>query len=423
MFEVYIHVPFCMRRCGYCDFNTYTAVDLGAGASRGNYANMVIREMALVRQWQLDHGIEEPPASTVFFGGGTPTILSADDLVAMLDAIRETWGIEPDAEITTEANPDTVNEYYINRLAEGGFARISFGMQSAVPHVLRTLDRTHTPANVAAGVKAANKAGLRSSVDLIYGAPGESLDDWRTSVRTAIDLGANHISAYALTVEPTTKMGRQIAAGTLPKPDDDDEAAKYEIADDLFTAAGLEWYEVSNWARPGYESRHNLGYWRNVDWAGLGPGAHSHYNHVANTTVGNADDPVAGPATDSAAVHGLRSWDIAHPRLWGTAINEGRIPWGGSETITPGENLEELIMLGLRLREGLDLNRINQSVDESEAGGGTAPFRHIDPAELRPMVDDGLIVIDPATERVVPTRKGRLLNDAVIERFFDLAGV
>lgn len=415
-YEIYIHVPFCMRRCGYCDFNTYTAVDLGAGASRGNYANMVIREMELTRQWQLGHGIEEPAAGTVFFGGGTPTILSADDLVAMLDAIRKTWGIASDAEITTEANPDTVNEYYINRLAEGGFTRISFGMQSAVPHVLRTLDRTHTPANVASGVEAANKAGLRSSVDLIYGAPGESLDDWRTSVRTAIDLGVNHISAYALTVEPTTKMDRQIAAGTLPKPDDDDEAAKYEIADDLFTTAGLEWYEVSNWARPGYESRHNLGYWRNVDWAGLGPGAHSHYNHVVN---GGTDSTTA----DSHETHGLRSWDIAHPRLWGTAINEGRIPWGGSEAITPGENLEELIMLGLRLREGLDLNRINQAVAASASNGETAPFRHIEPAELQPMVDDGLIVIDPVTGRIVPTRTGRLLNDAVIERFFDLAGV
>ena len=293
MFEVYIHVPFCLRRCGYCDFNTYTATDLGAGASRGNYANMVIREMKLTKQWQLDHGIEEPPVSTVFFGGGTPTILAARDLVAMLDAVRKIWSIAPDAEITTEANPDTVNEYYINELAAGGFTRVSFGMQSAVPHVLKTLDRTHTPANVAVGVNAANKAGLRSSVDLIYGAPGESLDDWRTSVTTAIDLGVNHISAYALTVEPTTKMGRQIAAGTLPKPNDDDEAAKYEIADDLFAAAGLEWYEVSNWARPGYESQHNLGYWRNVDWAGLGPGAHSHYNAVTEADHPQSASPTA----------------------------------------------------------------------------------------------------------------------------------
>lgn len=399
MFEVYIHVPFCLRRCGYCDFNTYTATDLGAGASRGNYANMVIREMALTKQWQIEHGVEEPPVSTVFFGGGTPTILAAGDLVAMLKAIRETWGIAPNAEITTEANPDTVNEYYIHELAEGGFTRISFGMQSAVPHVLKTLDRTHTPANVAAGVVAANKAGLRSSVDLIYGAPGESLDDWRTSVRTAIDLGVNHISAYALTVESTTKMGRQIAAGTLPKPNDDDEAAKYEIVDDLLTQAGLEWYEVSNWARPGYESRHNLGYWRNVDWAGLGPGAHSHYGTVSETG------------------HGLRSWDIAHPRLWGTAINEHRIPWADSEEITAEENLEELIMLGLRLREGLDLGRINRAV----AANANTSWHTIAVDRLQPMIDEGLITV--IGNRVVPTRRGRLLNDSVIERFFDLAGI
>lgn len=390
-YEIYIHVPFCLRRCGYCDFNTYTATDLGAGASRGHYAQMVIREMALIRQWQCDHGIEEPAASTVFFGGGTPTVLAAADLVAMVDAIRAIWGLTPDAEITTEANPDTVDEAYIAELADGGFTRISFGMQSAVPHVLATLDRTHTPSNVAAGVDAATMAGLRSSVDLIYGAPGESLEDWRTSVEAALDLGVHHISAYALTVEPTTKMGRRIAAGTLPKPDDDDEAAKYELADELFTQAGLDWYEISNWARPGYESRHNLGYWRNVDWAGLGPGAHSHYRCHAMSSNG----------------YGLRSWDIAHPRLWGVAINEHRVPWADSERITAEENLEELIMLGLRMREGLDLERIDRVIAVDR---------------LTPMIEEGLVTVVDG-RRVVPTRRGRLINDTVIERFFDLAGI
>lgn len=390
-YEIYIHVPFCLRRCGYCDFNTYTATDLGAGASRGHYAQMVIREMALIRQWQCDHGIEEPAASTVFFGGGTPTVLAAADLVAMVDAIRAIWGLTPDAEITTEANPDTVDEAYIAELADGGFTRISFGMQSAVPHVLATLDRTHTPSNVAAGVDAATMAGLRSSVDLIYGAPGESLEDWRTSVESALDLGVHHISAYALTVEPTTKMGRRIAAGTLPKPDDDDEAAKYELADELFTQAGLDWYEISNWARPGYESRHNLGYWRNVDWAGLGPGAHSHYRCHAVSSNG----------------YGLRSWDIAHPRLWGVAINEHRVPWADSERITAEENLEELIMLGLRMREGLDLECIDRVIAVDR---------------LTPMIEEGLVTVVDG-HRVVPTRRGRLINDTVIERFFDLAGI
>lgn len=419
MFEVYIHVPFCLRRCGYCDFNTYTAVDLGGGASRGNYAAMTIREMRLVRDWQERHGIAEPPASTVFFGGGTPTILPADDLIAILNAIRELWGVEDGAEITTEANPDTVDAATIRALADGGFTRVSFGMQSAVPHVLRTLDRTHTPANVEAGVRAAGAAGLRSSVDLIYGAPGEGLEDWRTSVRTAIDLGVNHISAYALTVEPTTKMGRQIAAGVLPKPDDDDEAAKYEIADELFSAAGLQWYEISNWARPGYESRHNLGYWRNVDWAGIGPGAHSHYNRVEPASCRSESERSARPHGSSPQdcdAHGaIRSWDLAHPRLWSERVNAGQVPWAGSESITPMEALEETIMLGLRLREGLDLTALRTSLD---VGGAASSDIDAGVAELE---REGLV--ERRGSRLIPTLRGRLLNDAVIERMFDCCGL
>ena len=419
MFEVYVHVPFCLRRCGYCDFNTYTAVDLGGGASRGNYAAMTIREMRLVRDWQERHGIAEPPASTVFFGGGTPTILPADDLIAILNAIRELWGVEDGAEITTEANPDTVDAATIRALADGGFTRVSFGMQSAVPHVLRTLDRTHTPANVEAGVRAAGAAGLRSSVDLIYGAPGEGLEDWRTSVRTAIDLGVNHISAYALTVEPTTKMGRQIAAGVLPKPDDDDEATKYEIADELFSAAGLQWYEISNWARPGYESRHNLGYWRNVDWAGIGPGAHSHYNRVEPTRRRSESERSAQPHGSSPQdcdAHGaIRSWDLAHPRLWSERVNAGQVPWAGSESITPMEALEETIMLGLRLREGLDLTALKTSLD---VGGAASSDIDAGVAELE---REGLA--ERRGSRLIPTLRGRLLNDAVIERMFDCCGL
>ena len=394
MFEAYIHVPFCIRRCGYCDFNTYTAVDMGAGASRGNYANMVIREMSIVHDWQIAHGVNEPEAATVFFGGGTPTILKASDLVAMLNAVRDTWGIADNAEITTEANPDTVNADYVKELADGGFNRISFGMQSAVPSVLKTLDRTHTPANVAAGIAAANAAGMRSSVDLIYGAPGESLDDWRVSVRTAIDLGVDHISAYALTVAPNTKMGRQIAVGTLPTPDDDDEATKYEIADDLLSAAGLEWYEISNWARPGYESQHNLGYWRNVDWAGLGPGAHSHYGNVMDV-----EQSASAETSETVKSSGLRSWDIAHPRMWGQAINDDNVPWSGSERISNEENLEEIIMLGLRIREGLDLSRRGNMVDM---------------ARIQPMEDEGLIVIRDG--RVIPTRACQHQNRRLLYR-------
>lgn len=390
-FEVYVHVPFCLRRCGYCDFNTYTASDLGAGASRANYARMAAREMELVYDWQCAYGIAEPAASTVFFGGGTPTVLSPDDLVFLVERIRTLWGIAPGAEITTEANPDTVDETAIDRLAAGGFTRISFGMQSAVPHVLRTLDRTHTPAHVTRGVRAAQAAGLDASVDLIYGAPGESLDDWRTSVRSALDLGVLHLSAYALTVEPTTAMGRRIATGTLPKPDDDDEAAKYEIVDAMAQAVGLEWYEISNWAAPGHESRHNLGYWRNVDWAGIGPGAHSHYRLPAG-----GDDGGGGRA--------VRAWDTLHPRRWGQQINEGQVPFADHESIDPQADLEETIMLGLRLREGLDLQAV-----QARTGTDLAPVVHA-------LTGDGLVTCTQG--RITPTLRGRLLNDTVIQRVF-----
>lgn len=482
-FEVYVHVPFCMRRCGYCDFNTYTAPDLGEGASRGNYARMAVREMELVRAWQVANGIEEPAACSVFFGGGTPTILPAADLVAMLDAVRRIWGLEPGAEVTTEANPDTVDADYIKRLADGGFTRISFGMQSAVPSVLCTLDRRHTPANVEAGVRAADACGLRSSVDLIYGAPGESLEDWRTSVRAAVDLGVNHISAYALTIAPRTRMGRMIAAGRLPKPSDDDEAAKYEIADEAFSAAGLTWYEISNWARPGFESRHNLGYWRNVDWAGIGPGAHSHYRLVGSgssqsagcVVLGNTDSECeqdsslaqdyliaqdsqqvqdssntrdagvtanATPADDTATVNataaaqdtgkenaaaaqnadaapvGMRAWDTAHPRAWGHQINAAAVPWAGSEAITARQDAEETLMLGLRLHEGFDTARFAGIIPleawrqlESEGLIHLAPGPHDAPISSGLSDSSGLLA--------VPTLRGRLLNDLIIERLFD----
>lgn len=384
-FEVYVHVPFCLRRCGYCDFNTYTAVNLGGGVSRTSYADMAMREIDIVRSWQEEHGLEMPKVHTIFFGGGTPTILPAHDLVRIVHKIRDVWGIEDNAEITTEANPDTVNYEYLAQLKEGGFNRVSFGMQSAVPHVLKTLDRTHNQDNVVSNVQAAREIGLRSSVDLIYGTPGESLEDWRTSVRAALDLNVNHISAYALALEPTTKMGRMIAAGKLEQPDDDDEALKYEIADELFEQAGLRWYEVSNWCKPGYESEHNLGYWRNVDWAGIGPGAHSHYN----------------------AAH-LRSWDIHHPKLWGNAVHEEKIPCG-SEKIDEQMNIEEMALLGLRMRDGLNLEAFEQ------AAGMRVPE-----VTLAEFEREGLAQFTHG--QLIATRRGRLLNDSMIAQLLAAVG-
>lgn len=389
-FSLYIHVPFCMRRCGYCDFNTYTASDLGGGASRDNYANLAVQEMVLVKQWQEEQGIKEPALSTVFFGGGTPTILPAHDLISILSAARDIWGIYEGAEITTEANPDTVDSNYINQLADGGFTRISFGMQSAVPSVLATLDRTHTPAHVESGVRASQKAGLRTSLDLIYGTPGESLDQWEVSLRAALDLGVTHISAYALTVEPHTAMGRRISRGQLPAPDDDDQAEKYRLAERMLTDAGLSWYEVSNWALPGDESRHNLGYWHNIDWAGIGPGAHSHYNFQP-----------------------LRAWDIAHPRAWAqTMTDDKRVPWQGQENISPSENLEEAILLGVRIRDGLSLDL----TDSLAVRQGLEP---LDESVIHDLESEGLVTVTTEPRILTPTLNGRLLNDLVIERLFN----
>lgn len=410
-FEVYVHVPFCLRRCGYCDFNTYTARDLGEGASREGYADVAIREMQLVKKWQEYHGIFESKAQSVFFGGGTPTVLKARDLVRILQEIRNLWGLKTGAEITTEANPDTADEKYIETLAEGGFTRISFGMQSAVPHVLKTLDRTHTPENVTRGVNAANACGLRSSVDLIYGAPGESLDDWRKSVEMALSLGVNHISAYALTVEPRTKMGRQIAAGTIQAPNDDDEAQKYELADELFNSAGLQWYEISNWARPGFESRHNLGYWRNIDWAGIGPGAHSHYNAANHISKQSMDDSAS--LANTSEFYNLRSWDILHPKHWAHAINAGNVPWQNYECINAEDALIEEVMLGLRIKEGLDISQLCEKMRETNKVFDDSHLQKV----LREVCKEDLAVLHE--NRIIATRKGRLLNDLLIERIVD----
>ena len=410
-FEVYVHVPFCLRRCGYCDFNTYTARDLGEGASRSGYADVAIREMRLVKKWQEFHGIFEPKAQSVFFGGGTPTVLKAQDLVRILREISELWGIMPGAEVTTEANPDTADESYIETLAKGGFTRISFGMQSAVPHALKMLDRTHTPENVERGVKAANSCGLRSSVDLIYGAPGESIDDWRKSVEMALSLGVNHVSAYALTVEPRTKMGRQIAAGIIQAPDDDDEAVKYELADSLFSSAGLEWYEISNWARTGFESRHNLGYWKNIDWAGIGPGAHSHYNSASGISKQSMDD--CAVLADSSKFYNLRSWDILHPKRWAQAINAGNVPWQNYECINSEDALIEEVMLGLRIREGLSVDELCAKMRKANCGFDDSYLQKV----LIEVCKEDLAVLNE--NRIIATRKGRLLNDLLIERIVD----
>ncbi len=297
-FGVYVHVPFCRVRCGYCDFNTYTASEL-RGVRRDDYAGHAVQEIRFAASVLERSGVPRRPVSTVFFGGGTPTMLPADDLVMILRAIDETWGIVPGAEVTTEANPDSVDGASLQTLREGGFTRVSYGMQSAVPHVLATLDRTHDPERVPLVVDLAKQQGLDVSLDLIYSTPGESLADWRTSLDAAIACAPDHVSAYSLIVEEGTAMGRMVARGELPAPDDDLAADMYELADDVLGAAGYSWYEVSNWARgEAHASRHNLSYWKGHDWWGVGPGAHS-------------------------AVAGTRWWNVKHPAAYANRCSRG----------------------------------------------------------------------------------------------------
>jgi oxygen-independent coproporphyrinogen-3 oxidase len=372
-FGIYLHVPFCAVRCGYCDFNTYTAVELGGGASQAAYAGTVAREIDLAATVLGAAPGGRPAIDTVFFGGGTPTLLPVPDLVGRLAQMGDRFGLAPGAEVTTEANPDSVTPQSLAELAAGGVTRVSFGMQSAVPHVLRTLDRTHDPDRVPQAVGWAREAGLAVSLDLIYGTPGESMADWRACLDAAADCRPDHISAYALVVEPGTKLAARVARGDLPRPDDDDEAAKYELAESVLAQGGWAWYEISNWARtPADACRHNLGYWRDGDWWGLGPGAHSH-------------------------VGGVRWWNVKHPTAYAARIGSGVSPAQAREQLTPEQRRDERVLLGIRLAEGLPLVALP---DRSRLAG---------------LVADGLVDGAAAIAgRAALTLRGRLLADTVV---------
>ena len=381
-FGVYLHVPYCRVRCGYCDFNTYTASELGEGASRADYAEQVRRELEFGAGVLRKRGIEDREASTVFFGGGTPTLLPASDLASMLAGVREQWGIAPGAEVTTEANPDSVDAAYLSALAEAGFTRVSFGMQSAVPEVLATLDRTHTPERVPLVVGWARDAGLQVSLDLIYGTPGETLGDWRRSLDAALACEPDHLSAYALIVEQGTKLAAQIRRGEVAEPDDDLHAEMYELADSLLAAEGYSWYEISNWSRsPETRSRHNLAYWRGDDWWGAGPGAHSH-------------------------VGGTRWWNVKHPRAYAARIAEGVSPAHGREVLDAEARRTERVLLETRIAEGLPVEALSDGERRAVA----------------PLIAEGLIEGRAAlgagrsSPRIVPTLRGRLLADTVVHR-------
>lgn len=377
-FGFYVHVPYCATRCGYCDFNTYTAKELGGGASQALYAETAIAEIRMARRVLGDRYV---PVETVFFGGGTPTMLPARDLKAILKAIRDEFGLAAAAEVTTEANPESVDENYLVELAEGGFNRISFGMQSARRHVLEVLERGHTPGRPEQCVRWAYDAGFEQvNLDLIYGTPGETDDDWRASLDAVIGAYPDHVSAYSLIVEEGTRLAARIKRGELPTIDDDVHADRYLIADEALTDAGYNWYEVSNWAvSEDARCRHNLLYWTGADWWGIGPGAHSH-------------------------VAGTRWWNVKHPAAYAQRLATGHSPGQAREVLAAADRRVERILLELRLIDGLDLALLS-------AGGRNAASRALDEKLLEPLpFADGHAVL---------TLRGRLLADALVRDFTD----
>jgi putative oxygen-independent coproporphyrinogen III oxidase len=376
-FGIYVHVPFCVTRCGYCDFNTYTAAELGGGSGPGSYAGQAIAEIRLARRvLGACAGV-----STVFFGGGTPTLLRPADLAAILNVIDTEFGLADGAEVTAEANPETIDQRSLAQLRAAGFTRISIGMQSDASHVLNVLDRKHEPGRPQRCAEWARAAGFEHvSLDLIYGTPGESDQDWARSVRSALSAGPDHISAYALIVEKGTRLAARIARGEVAAPDDDAMADRYLAADQMLTAAGLNWYELSNWAASGGgQCRHNLLYWTGGDWWGVGPGAHSH-------------------------VGGTRWWNVRHPHRYAAAIAEGVSPGEAREVLTGPERRTERIMLLTRLAAGCPLDELGP--------GGLA-------AAAAAAADDLADSRAHTAGRVILTPRGRLLADAVIRGLTD----
>jgi oxygen-independent coproporphyrinogen-3 oxidase len=369
-----LHIPFCTVRCGYCDFNTYTATEL-RGVTRESFVDNLISEIELAERILANNGTPRRPAATVFIGGGTPTLLPEGDIARVLDAVRSSFGIADGAEVTIEANPDTVNRESLRALADSGITRVSVGMQSAVPRVLEILDRTHDPESVATAIAWAKEAGLQTSVDLIYGTPGETLDEWRATLSAAIALETDHVSAYSLIVEEGTALERRIRRGELEAIDDDTHADMYELADEVLAGAGFEWYEVSNWARRAdTRSRHNLSYWQGADWWGFGPGAHSHLN-------------------------GVRWWNVKHPAAYAERISAGESPALEREILNADQRADEVVLLGLRVRDGIALDGLSQAGRTAIAG----------------LIADGLVEGPQAISgRLVLTSRGRLLADFVV---------
>ncbi len=365
-FGVYVHVPFCFTRCGYCDFNTYTPAELG-GANPDAWVEALAKELELAAA-----RLGGPPADTVFVGGGTPSLLGGARLALVLDHVRRHFGLAEGAEVTTEANPESTSPEFFESIRAAGYTRVSLGMQSVSPRVLATLDRIHSPGRPVAAAREARAAGFEHlNIDLIYGTPGETDDDLLRSADAALEAGVDHVSAYGLIVEDGTALARRVRRGELPAPEGDVMAHRYELVDGRLRAAGLDWYEVSNWSRPGAACRHNLGYWGGGRWWGAGPGAHSY---------------------DGA----LRYWNVKHPNTYAQLVGENVLPVAGFEELSESDRHTEEVMLRLRMRDGLALATLDLGERQRAA---TA-------------VSDGLLRSDG--ERLVLTDRGRLLADAVV---------
>ena len=331
----YIHIPYCIKRCGYCDFNTYTPAELQITSElkdiSNSYIDLLISEIKSAR---IEVG-ESAVIPSIFFGGGTPSLMEASDIGRVISTIKDQFNLAKDAEVTLETNPDTVTKEKLAQFLAAGVNRLSFGMQSAVPHVLATLDRTHNPDNLPQVTKWAKEVGFKEiSVDLIYGTPGESKEDWQRSIDAALSLPITHISAYALIVEEGTKLAAQIKRGEVANVDDDLSADKYIMADQAFTSAGFNWYELSNWAKPNSESRHNIFYWLGKNWWGAGPGAHSHLN-------------------------GKRFWNVKHPNLYKERIIKGESAVAEFENLESIQIESERLMLSIRLPSGVEKSTLN----------------------------------------------------------------
>ena len=368
-FHAYVHIPFCDVHCGYCDFNTYTAKEIGS-VKQADFHLPLIQEIEFSKGVLSESGIALPELTSIFFGGGTPSLFSIEQIDALVSALSSAHGVRPGADITIEANPETVDQQYLKSLASIGVNRVSIGVQSFDTEVLRTLDRTHDAELVPSVVRWAKAAGLRVSIDLIYGAPGETLDSWRRTLERAIELSTEHISAYALIVEPGTKLAAQIRRGELPEPDDDLTAEKQELAGTMLEAAGLPWYEVANWGVP---SIHNKAYWYSKNWWGYGPGAHSHIN-------------------------GNRFWNRKHPLAYQQAMAAGS-PAQGTEVIDEQTHLEERLMLELRCIDGTELSLLKALNVSAE--------------KVSSALAEGLLVLLPDS-RIAVSAKGRLLIDGLV---------